>query len=48
MLFESFCVCVWLNIYYNFFFCDNKIYTGGVSHTTGNWKEICSVNLWEF
>lgn len=42
MLFESIflCVCVWFNIYYNLFFCDNWIYTGITPNTTGNWKRV--------
>lgn len=34
------CVCVWFNIYYNLFFCDNWIYTGITPNTTGNWKRV--------
>lgn len=38
MLFES--IFLWFNIYYNFFFCDNWIYTGFIPNTTGNWKQV--------
>lgn len=31
---------VGLDIYYNLFFCDKKIYTGRASRTAGNWKEV--------